>query len=132
MEKDRKKGIIIRMSKKEFIIKFTIAFFVIFFSFIYLINIYAVTDKSPILVNKFKRAFEKIQEYLILIATPAAGVAICTGLLMRKFSFGDEERVRTAKKLIRGTIIAYALIISTKYLSAFSKLILNFILVILR
>lgn len=125
MEKDRKKGIIIRMSKKEFIIKFTIAFFVIFFSFIYLINIYAVTDKSPILVNKFKRAFEKIQEYLILIATPAAGVAICTGLLMRKFSFGDEERVRTAKKLIRGTIIAYTLIIST-------KLILNFILVILR
>ena len=125
MEKDRKKGIIIRMSKKEFIIKFTIAFFVIFFSFIYLINIYAVTDKSPILVNKFKMAFEKIQEYLILIATPAAGVAICIGLLMRKFSFGDEERVRTAKKLIRGTIIAYALIIST-------KLILNFILVILR
>ena len=125
MERDRKKGLIIRMSKKEFIIKFTIAFFVIFFSFIYLINIYAVTDKSPILVNKFKRAFEKIQEYLILIATPAAGVAICTGLLMRKFSFGDEERVRTAKKLIRGTIIAYALIIST-------KLILNFILVILR
>lgn len=125
MERDRKKGLIIRMSKKEFIIKFTIAFFVIFFSFIYLINIYAMTDKSPILVNKFKRAFEKIQEYLILIATPAAGVAICTGLLMRKFSFGDEERVRTAKKLIRGTIIAYALIIST-------KLILNFILVILR
>ena len=125
MEKDRKKGIIIRMSKKEFIIKFTIAFFVIFFSFIYLINIYAVTDNSPILVNKFTSAFEKIQAYLILIATPAAGVAICTGLLMRKFSFGDEERVRTAKKLIRGTIIAYALIIST-------KLILNFILVILR
>lgn len=125
MEKDRKKGIIIRMSKKEFIIKFTIAFFAIFFSFIYFINIYAMTDKSPVLVNKFKRAFEKIQEYLILIATPAAGVAICTGLLMRKFSFGDEERVRTAKKLIRGTIIAYALIIST-------KLILNFILVILR
>lgn len=125
MGKDRKKGIIIRMSKKEFIIKFTIAFFVIFFGFIYFINIYAMTDKSPILVNKFKRAFEKIQEYLILIATPAAGVAICTGLLMRKFSFGDEERVRTAKKLIRGTIIAYALIIST-------KLILNFILVILR
>ena len=113
------------MSKKEFIIKFTIAFFIIFFGFIYFINIYAMTDKSPILVNKFKRAFEKIQEYLILIATPAAGVAICTGLLMRKFSFGDEERVRTAKKLIRGTIIAYALIIST-------KLILNFILVILR
>ena len=104
---------------------FHFIFILIFISYIFLINSYATTDKSPLLVNKFKKAFEKIQEYLILIATPAAGVAICTGLLMRKFSFGDEERVRTAKKLIRGTIIAYALIIST-------KLILNFILVILR
>ena len=125
MKEKEEKTFVIRISRKEFLIKFLIIFFVIFFSFIYFVNIYATTDKSPILVNKFKRAFEKIQEYLILIATPAAGVAICTGLLMRKFSFGDEERVRTAKKLIRGTIIAYALIIST-------KLILNFILVILK
>ena len=125
MKEKEEKAFVIRISKKEFLIKFLIVFFIIFFSFIYFVNIYATTDKSPILVNKFKRAFEKIQEYLILIATPAAGVAICTGLLMRKFSFGDEERVRTAKKLIRGTIIAYALIIST-------KLILNFILVILK
>lgn len=120
-----KKGNIIKISKKKFIIKFTIIFLIIFLSFIYIVNTYATTEKSPLLVNKFKKAFEKIQEYLILIATPAAGVAICTGLLMRKFSFGDEERVRTAKKLIRGTIIAYALIIST-------KLILNFILVVLK
>jgi hypothetical protein len=125
MKEKEEKTFVIRISRKEFLIKFLIVFFIIFFSFIYFVNIYATTDKSPILVNKFKRAFEKIQEYLILIATPAAGVAICTGLLMRKFSFGDEERVRTAKKLIRGTIIAYALIIST-------KLILNFILVILK
>ena len=125
MKEKEEKAFVIRISRKEFLIKFLIIFFVIFFSFIYFVNIYATTDKSPILVNKFKRAFKKIQEYLILIATPAAGVAICTGLLMRKFSFGDEERVRTAKKLIRGTIIAYALIIST-------KLILNFILVILK
>ena len=125
MKEKEEKAFVIRISRKEFLVKFLIVFFIIFFSFIYFVNIYATTDKSPILVNKFKRAFEKIQEYLILIATPAAGVAICTGLLMRKFSFGDEERVRTAKKLIRGTIIAYALIIST-------KLILNFILVILK
>ena len=125
MKEKEEKAFVIRISRKEFLIKFLIVFFIIFFSFIYFVNIYATTDKSPIMVNKFKRAIEKIQEYLILIATPAAGVAICTGLLMRKFSFGDEERVRTAKKLIRGTIIAYALIIST-------KLILNFILVILK
>jgi hypothetical protein len=124
-EINENRGNIIKISKKKFIIKFTIMFLIIFLSFIYIVNTYATTEKSPLLVNKFKKAFEKIQEYLILIATPAAGVAICTGLLMRKFSFGDEERVRTAKKLIRGTIIAYALIIST-------KLILNFILVVLK
>ena len=121
-EINENRGNIIKISKKKFIIKFTIMFLIIFLSFIYIVNTYATTEKSPLLVNKFKKAFEKIQEYLILIATPAA---ICTGLLMRKFSFGDEERVRTAKKLIRGTIIAYALIIST-------KLILNFILVVLK
>ena len=124
-EINENRGNIIKISKKKFIIKFTIMFLIIFLSFIYIVNTYATTEKSPLLVNKFKKAFEKVQEYLILIATPAAGVAICTGLLMRKFSFGDEERVRTAKKLIRGTIIAYALIIST-------KLILNFILVVLK
>lgn len=124
-EINENRGNIIKISKKKFIIKFTIMFLIIFLSFIYIVNTYATTEKSPLLVNKFKKAFEKIQEYLILIATPAAGVAICTGLLMRKFSFGDEERVRTAKKLIRGTIIAYALIIST-------KLILNFILIVLK
>lgn len=124
-EINENRGNIIKISKKKFIIKFTIMFLIIFLSYIYIVNTYATTEKSPLLVNKFKKAFEKIQEYLILIATPAAGVAICTGLLMRKFSFGDEERVRTAKKLIRGTIIAYALIIST-------KLILNFILVVLK
>ena len=106
-EINENRGNIIKISKKKFIIKFTIMFLIIFLSFIYIVNTYATTEKSPLLVNKFKKAFEKIQEYLILIATPAAGVAICTGLLMRKFSFGDEERVST-------------------------KLILNFILVVLK
>lgn len=87
--------------------------------------VYAKTESTPTLVKKLKTAFEKIQEYMVIIATPAAGVSLCAGLLMRKFSFGDEERVRTAKKVIRGTIVAYALILST-------KLILNFILLILK
>lgn len=76
---------------------------------------YSRGDHGPILVSKIKRAFERIQEYLIIVSTPAAGVAICTGLLMRKFSFGDEERIRTSKKLIRGTIFAYAFILCTKF-----------------
>lgn len=62
MKEKEEKAFVIRISRKEFLIKFLIVFFIIFFSFIYFVNIYATTDKSPILVNKFKRAFEKIQE----------------------------------------------------------------------
>ena len=80
---------------------------------------------APKIVNKLNSSFNDIEKWCIKLATPAAAVSFAIGLFIKKFSFGDEERVRTAKKLIRGTIIAYALIIST-------KLILNFILVVLK
>ena len=31
---------------------------------------------------------------------------------MQKFSFGDEERIRTGKKIVRGTLFAYAFILA--------------------
>lgn len=65
----------------------------------------------PKLVNKIIKAFEDIKSYLIAIATPIAAVAIGSGFLMQKFSFGDEERIRTGKKLIRTSIISYAFIL---------------------
>jgi hypothetical protein len=30
---------------------------------------------------------------------------------MKKFSFGDEERIRTAKKIIRGSLFSYGFIL---------------------
>lgn len=94
---------------------------------IYFLLILSVTSyaREPRLVGKLKKAFEKIQDYMIVIATPAAGVAICTGLLMRKFSFGDEERVRTARNLIRGSIYAYAFILCTKFVIEFIATVLR-------
>ena len=32
---------------------------------------------------------------------------------MRKFSFGDEEKIRTGKNLIRGSIVSYIVILLT-------------------
>ena len=52
---------------------------------------------TPKLVNKLNNAFEDIESWIIKISTPAAAVAVCTGALMRKFSFGDEEKIRTGK-----------------------------------
>ena len=52
-EINENRGNIIKISKKKFIIKFTIMFLIIFLSFIYIVNTYATTEKSPLLVNKF-------------------------------------------------------------------------------
>lgn len=76
---------------------------------------------DPKLISKIKSAFEKISDWMIKIATPAAAVAVGTGLLMKKFSFGDEERIRTGKKLIRSALFSYAFILATDLVLAAIK-----------
>ena len=71
-------------------------------------NVFAA---DPKLITTLDNAFEKIEEYIIKISTPAAAVAVGTGVLMKKFSFGDEEKIRTANKLIRGTLFSYGFIL---------------------
>lgn len=66
----------------------------------------------PKLVSKLISAFNDIKSYIVAIATPIAAVAIGSGFLMQKFSLGDEERIRTGKKLIRTSIISYAFILA--------------------
>ena len=65
----------------------------------------------PKLVSTITNAFETIEAWLIRISTPAAAVAVGTGVFMKKFSFGDEERIRTGKKIIRGSLFSYAFIL---------------------
>ena len=79
---------------------------------------------TPKLVNKLNNAFEDIESWIIKISTPAAAVAVCTGALMRKFSFGDEEKIRTGKKLITGSLFSYGFILAIDLiLSAIQSLI---------
>ena len=61
---------------------------------------------DPKLVSTINSAFEKIEEYIVKISTPAAAVAVGTGVLMKKFSFGDEEKIRTSNKLIKGSLFS--------------------------
>ena len=66
---------------------------------------------DPKLIKTIKNAFEKIKDYILTIATPAAAVAVGTGVLMKKFSFGDDEKIRAGKKLIRTALFSYVFII---------------------
>ena len=72
----------------------------------------SVFAADPKIVSTLNSAFEKIEGYIVKISTPAAAVSVGTGVLMKKFSFGDEEKIRTANKLIRGTLFSYAFILS--------------------
>ena len=94
---------------------------VILLLFIFSIQAFASTPKLVIKVND---AFKEIEEWILKISTPAAAVAICSGALMRKFSFGDEEKIRTGKKLITGSLFSYAFILAADLiLSAIQSLI---------
>ena len=93
---------------------------------IYLIIILSTTvfGATPKLVNKLNSAFENIESWIIKISTPAAAVAVCSGALMRKFSFGDEEKIRTGKKIITGSLFSYAFILAIDLiLSAIQSLV---------
>jgi uncharacterized BrkB/YihY/UPF0761 family membrane protein len=95
-------------SKKLFFLFANIILIIVFiFSFS---NMVFASD--PKLVTTLKKAFESIQEWLLKLATPAAAVAVCTGAFMKKFSFGDEERIRTGQKLIKGSLFSYAFILA--------------------
>lgn len=103
---------------KKFLFTFVLSFALIFS----LSNI--CFGATPKLVTKLNDAFQDIETWIIKISTPAAAVAVCTGALMRKFSFGDEEKIRTGKKLISGSLFSYAFILAIDLvLSAIESLI---------
>ena len=67
---------------------------------------------TPKLITNLEKNLDTIKSRIIRIATPAAAVAIGAGVMMKKFSFGDEERVVSGKKLIRSTLFSYAFVLS--------------------
>ena len=80
---------------------------------------------DPKLVTTLNNAFEKLESYLLKLATPAAAVAIGTGVFMKKFSFGDEEKIRTAKRLIRGSLFSYGFILCIDLVLSLVKTLLS-------
>ena len=79
---------------------------------------------EPKIVSKINSAFENIESWILKLSTPAAAVAVGTGVFMRKFSFGDEEKIRTGKKIIKGSLFSYAFILAIDLiLSAIKSLV---------
>ena len=111
-------------------IKFKKILFYILFIFIFSIILFFIFENfsfalgEPKLVSKINSAFENIESWLLKLSTPAAAVAVGTGVFMKKFSFGDEERIRMGKKIINSSLISYAFILAIDLiLSAIKSLI---------
>ena len=85
--------------------------FLLFFIFLFIFTNYTFAASYPKLITTLNSAFEKIESWIIKISTPAAAIAVGSGVLMKKFSFGDEERIRTGKRLIHGALFSYAFIL---------------------
>lgn len=101
--------------------------FIIIFSSIFVLlnyNNYSLGASTPKLVNTIEKAFESIESWLIKISTPMAAVAVVSGLFMQKFSFGDEEKIRSGKKLVKTALFSYAFVLAIDLvLSAIKSLI---------
>ena len=106
-----------------------IVFYFIFIITLSIIFLFTFSTKSfcayPKLISTLTSAFESIESWLIKISTPAAAVAVGTGIFMKKFSFGDEERLRMGKKIIRGSLFSYAFLLSIDLILSTINLLLT-------
>lgn len=91
-------------------LKFTFYLLFLFIFLLFFIPNYSYSA-YPKLISTLNDAFTKIESWIINISTPAAAVAVGSGILMKKFSFGDEEKIRTGKRLITGSLFSYAFIL---------------------
>ena len=73
---------------------------IILFTFIFTLAFVTVSfGATQKIVSRIEDALETISGWIVKISTPAAAVAIGSGLIIKKFSFGDEERIMVGKKL---------------------------------
>ena len=102
-----------------------IYFFILFFNLFLFIMGSMSFAADPQIINKLNLAFENIEGWLLKLATPAAAVAVGTGVFMKKFSFGDEEKIRTGKKIIKGSLFSYAFILAIDLILQAIKSLIN-------
>ena len=104
-------------------------FYAKFICFLFIIILFTYPSNSfaayPKLITTLSEAFESVENWLLKISTPAAAVAVGTGVFMKKFSFGDEERLRIGKKIIRGSLFSYGFLISIDLILSTINLLLT-------
>lgn len=111
-----------KKQKVKFYIKIILILVAFFVCFTLVNNSFGAS--TPKLVSTMEKAFENIESWIMKLATPMAAVAVGSGLFMQKFSLGDEEKIRTGKKLVKTALFSYAFVLALDLvLSAIQSLI---------
>ena len=83
-----------------------------------------ISSTAPDIVKNIYNALDSIRKWMLIIATPAAAVGVISGVFIKKFSFGDEERMITGRKLVKNSLAGYGVAVSTGLiLTAIEKLL---------
>lgn len=101
VEKNRKGGDFLKKKGAVMIIMFCVLIMTVSFA----------ATTYPTIMNNLKTALNKVQEWLVAIATPAAAIGVITGVLIKKFSFGDTERMLVGRRLIRSCFVSYGMVV---------------------
>lgn len=106
--------------KKMLKLAFSLGIFFLFCS-----NILGATGTNPTLVNKLNSALKNILGYLKTLSTPIASIAIVSGVMVRKLSFGDEEKMIKGKKIIINALIGYSVVLCLDWIIKFLETVLK-------
>lgn len=108
----------IYLRKKLF---YLIFIFILSFILVNCLSSFTFAWGDPQIITKLNSAFESIEGWILKLSTPAAAVAVGSGIFMKKFSFGDEEKIRIGKKVIKGSLFSYAFILAIDLILAAIK-----------
>lgn len=103
---------------KKIIFRMLVSIFIVLI-FICTIEQVQAVAQTPTLVSKMGNAFKQIKEYLVKLAGPIAAVAIVSGIIIRKLSFGDEEKMVMGKRVIVNAIGGYFVILLVDFIIKF-------------
>ena len=68
------------------------------------------SSKKPDLQEATETWLTKIQNYMFKISTGAVVIAVGTGVFIKKFSMGKQDKIETGNKLIRDSIIGFVVL----------------------
>ena len=111
--------------KKIFLNKNNVLFIFLLFILLLIFLSPSVFCATPKLISTIQSAFEEIEGWILKIATPVAAVSTASGFFMQKFSFGDEEKIRLGKKLVRNSLISYICVLAIDLILSAIKSLVN-------